>query len=194
MCQSKNKSSTTIASTASSASPRSTKQPFTTTVNDDHEWKAIYRSKIIIPAVLLCRCKIYQTFISISVSCYLIFLYMMEQIEKKVLLFGVGASIFALIMLFVAGNVFRKMIGFVYLNQDKTLVKLSHLTFWGQRKDIVYKLNNIMPLSDSNQSYVTKAMFAKIKFYDNEDEYFINLRYGGIIDKDKFRYAFGFYC
>lgn len=145
------------------------------------------------PAVMICRLKIYQTILSFSFSFYLSYLYFLNEIEKKTLMFGFGVSLFAVTMLFIAGNVFKKMIGFVYLNHDNSLIKLAHLSFWGKRIDTIYKLNNVVPLSDSNNFNIDKAMFAKIKFYDSQDEYYINLRFGEVTKSESFRKIFGYY-
>ncbi|XP_063853665.1 transmembrane protein 186-like [Scylla paramamosain] len=84
----------------------------------------------------------------------------------------------ALGMLGIMGEAFRRVIGILYLSDDEQLVKISHLSFFGRRIDVVLPIQDIVPLSDSGER-VSDAFFV------------LSLRFGGVVDASGFEKVFG---
>ncbi|KAF8774178.1 Transmembrane protein 186 like protein [Argiope bruennichi] len=43
----------------------------------------------------------------------------------------------------------QRLIGVIFLSEDEKSVQISHLTFWGRKKDIIVPSQEIVPLADS---------------------------------------------
>ena len=67
---------------------------------------------------------------------------------------------------------------------------LSHMSFWGKRKDILVDIDDIKYFSDTrNTGNPSQNVFWKVQFYDPKlSTMFISTRYGGIEDPETFRY------
>lgn len=93
-------------------------------------------------------------------------------------------------MLYVFGNIFRRVVGFAYINDERDMVKVSHLTFWGQRQDEIIDLMDLFPLADTTErldnAYTTLERISNVKDY-----YYLSLRFGQIPDKKLFEETFG---
>lgn len=108
---------------------------------------------------------------------------------------GVAISVFSLAVLYLFGNVFRHLIGTVYVSkQDSSKICISHLTFFGNRNDIVRNIDDIVPLSDVNMNM--NDIFLRV-CPDQESirairkSLFLSTKYGGILDRKQFVNVFG---
>jgi hypothetical protein len=90
--------------------------------------------------------------------------------------------------LVLLGVVSKNLVGFLYLNESKMLLRVSFINFWGNRKNEDYSLDAVMPFSETNASKLTP--YTPIKFYDTEDNYKL-LRSQGTLDAPSFRRVFG---
>jgi len=95
----------------------------------------------------------------------------------------------ALVMLGVMGELFRKLIGAVYINSSTNRVKISHLNFWGNRKDIIVNMSDIVPISDTDDKF--SDVYVKVKFYSQQKPLFLTVKYGHLLNKDSFHQIFG---
>ena len=78
------------------------------------------------------------------------------------------------------GNVFQRIVGRIYTSPDGTLVKISHLTFWGNRRDVVLLTEDLVTLGDYDH---TRSLYLTIGNAKVPGElYCIPLRTGGILD------------
>jgi hypothetical protein len=73
------------------------------------------------------------------------------------------ANIVALGMLSIMGEFFRKFVGIIYVNEKTRQAKIAHLTFFGNRKDIVVPLKDIVPLSDLGDN--ATDIYVKVSTY-----------------------------
>lgn len=64
------------------------------------------------------------------------------------------------------------------------------MDYWGKRIDLKTAFDDIIPLSD-NPIAITDPVYRKIFFSSRELKLKIYLRFGQIIDVDKFRYILG---
>ena len=143
----------------------------------------IYKFKYIVHAYVLCRLKIFQTAL---VTCSVPFVIFAN--EGVIVIFGLSS--FAILMLCVMGEAFRKFVGIVYYHPKKDAVCISHLTFWGQRQDSYFDIQDIVPLTDSEGDL--SDIYLVIRTYsDPKSKYWLTIKYGEILDKDKFYNVFG---
>jgi TMEM70/TMEM186/TMEM223 protein family len=146
-------------------------------------FQMIYRFPYVVPAKVICRLKLYQTgivsaFTAVSFFCgYDVFVPLV-----------VGSV--SLVMLGVMGEFFRKLIGAVYLNSHKNQVKISHLDFFGNRKDVFVNIDDIVPISSTNET--PSDPYVKIIFSDEKRRpLLISLKYGKVLDEKTFQEVFG---
>lgn len=105
-----------------------------------------------------------------------------------------GLLSFTTIGLLISGEWMRRVIGIIYIDEtDLKTVKISHIGFWGKRKDILVNIEDIKFFSDTPQTGTpSKNVFWKVGFYDSKlSTMFISTRYGGIEDPEKFKLIFG---
>ena len=106
-----------------------------------------------------------------------------------------GAVVFSLSLLYGFGQIFRRLIGSIYISEDGEHVRISHLTFFGNRQESYFKKDSILPLKDSNGD--VSDIFLRVSFFDEtsgsvvKESLYLSLRSGGILDKEKFENIFG---
>ncbi|KAI2810976.1 hypothetical protein BLOT_002146 [Blomia tropicalis] len=161
-------------------------------VIDQSKWNTIYRFPLIVPARLFSRCKLYLTSISV-ISLPVIFKFYLDGLVATSDFFTViGCNFFSLILLYGFGHLFRRLIGSIYLSKDGKSVRISHLTFFGNRQETIVDLNEITPLTDSNINI--NDLFLKVtsdELKSIERPLYMSLRFGGIIDRQGFAKIFG---
>jgi len=146
-------------------------------------FQMIYRFPYVVPAKVICRLKLYQTGI-VSVLSGVSILGGYDVFVPLV----VGSV--SLVMLGVMGEFFRKLIGAVYLNSHKNQVKISHLDFFGNRKDVFVNIDDIVPISSTNET--PSDPYVKIFFSDEKRRpLLISLKYGKVLDEKTFQEVFG---
>jgi len=109
-----------------------------------------------------------------------------ETITPPVFATVTGVAVFAIAMLGVVGEFSRKVIGIVYSSPDNNSIVVSHVNFFGNRKDICYDVKEIIPLNDTSE--ISDDVFWKIYTYSSPDNpsFYITTRYGGIRNKKIF--------
>lgn len=159
--------------------------------DDRHQnYDVIFKFPYIVFARIVCRLKLYQTAATtLAVPCagYLAHVGSvdLQTVTSIVLINGL-----AFVMLYVMGEIFRRIIGLIYYNPEADVVKISHLTFWGKRRDIIVPRNDIVPLADTSDRpsdiYIRLLRYSQPKF-----SLFLCVRFGGIVDFQKFCQVFG---
>jgi len=105
-----------------------------------------------------------------------------------------GLASFSTFALLISGEFLRRVIGIIYIDKtDFKTVKISHMNFWGKRKDILVDIDDIKYFSDTrNTGNPSQNVYWKVQFYDPKlSTMFISTRYGGIEDPETFRLIFG---
>lgn len=138
---------------------------------------------------LLNRLKLYQSVLTISAVPITIGFYYYDMTSLKSIAVITGAATFTCITLYVVTYFFQRLIGAVFVDENFKNVKIAHLTFWGNRKDITLPINEIIPLTDGTGN--VNDAFVKLHRYNSEEFLYLSLRYGKVRDKDAFQKIFG---
>lgn len=170
--------------------------------NDETIWMPIYRYPHVNRLRRIIKFKVYLTAcstVAVAERCYSL----LTGAGVNTLT-TLGMSVVSLAGLILAGNLVRRLICQVYTSPDVDYIRMCRFSFFGRRIDIVLPRDLVLPLTETNTSGLSN-MLTKVKtvhpqkidlkydfieFYD--EEFFIPLRYGTILDKDRFSYAFGY--
>ena len=135
--------------------------------NDFDAYKEIFRFAHIPILLIVCRGKIYITASICTCSPIILYSWFYDNLGQQDLnVFG-SLMGFSVGTLFFFGEFFRRCVCMVYISKDDTTVKLSHMSFWGKRKNIEVPLEDIIPLSETSER--VGNIFWKVSFYPNSD-------------------------
>ncbi|NXX94731.1 TM186 protein, partial [Centropus bengalensis] len=153
------------------------------------EFRMVYRFPGIKYCRVLSRLKLLQTATTVATLPPICYLYLQDQVSQQILLYTTGIAVFAGAMLYGMSYFFRRIIGFIYLSESGRTVKVAHLTFWGKRKDIYCPIETVMTLDEVGDS--KGELLLQFKQYDSTDIFYFTIRFGQIVDREKFRHIFG---
>jgi hypothetical protein len=143
----------------------------------------IYTFRYINQLRLMNRAKVYQTALSITFGVASIFLYDMGLITDINMTLAANASMLcALFMLLLISRQTVKVIGKMYLSKDGSTVLISHLNFWGKRRDFKLKILDIEPLASL---YDLNDTIVNLRIKNADGSMYLSLTYGVNLDKDK---------
>lgn len=155
------------------------------------EFRVCYRFPYIRLARFLSRLKIYQTAATVMTIPPVFYCYSAGLVGIESCAGAVCICSLAMTLLYVAGNFFRRLVGLVALSNDERTVRISRLTFWGNRHDIYVAPDEIVPLGEYEDNF--SDAYAKLRFYSTPDVLYMFLRYGAIVDRSIFAKVFGSY-
>lgn len=163
------------------------------------KWTAVYRFPYIAHAKVLCRLKLYQSMLTFGICGYSSIQFIAGNLSHNDVVLNCAASFIALCGLVLVGNITRKLIGAVYVDDSLEQVRMARLTFFGNREDIVVPRESIVDLLDNN-TILTKFYF-KLKLVEPEnvagdvelyhENFNLSLKFGGVLDESKFEKVFG---
>jgi len=155
----------------------------------DVQFSVFYRFPFITTVRLLSRLKIYQTAVSVLLAPAMTYCYQIGAIELPLCIGAFSISTFALVMLYIISNFCQRVIGLAALSGDRKLVRLSHLTFFGGRNDLVVPVEDVVPFSDIGEDYT--KMFVTVRRYSTADKLYMSLVYGRAENIEAFQQVFG---
>ncbi|XP_067407389.1 transmembrane protein 186 [Emydura macquarii macquarii] len=158
-------------------------------IENTEQFKLVYRFPGIKYCRMFSRMKLLQTGITIVTLPPVYHLYLQEQVSQDVLLYATGIACFAAAMLYGISYFLRRMIGLMYLNEAGTIVKVAHLTFWGRKKVIYCPVETVMTLSDTGDAM--NELLLQFKQYNSTQVLYFTLKFGHIVDKQRFTQIFG---
>ncbi|NXU57319.1 TM186 protein, partial [Turnix velox] len=158
-------------------------------VEEKTEFKLVYRFPWIKYCRVVSRLKLLQTATTVVTLPPICYLYLQEQVSQNILLYTTGITLFAGVMLYGMSYFFRRIIGLIYLNESGRMVKVSHLTFWGRRKDIYCPLETVMTLDEVGDS--RGEVLLQFKRYNSADILYFTVKFGQIVDRKRFVQIFG---
>ncbi|GFR12424.1 transmembrane protein 186 [Trichonephila clavata] len=152
-------------------------------------WIKIYYFPYIRIAAILNRFKLYQTAFTVATFPFSIMMYNNGLMELQGVQTVSGCAALACGTLYLITSFFRRLVGIISISKDQKLIKISHLTFWGHKKDLLVPLEDIVPLTDGG--CVPNEVYIKLLRYSTEDVLYFTLKFGNILDKSKFELVFG---
>ncbi|NXV82749.1 TM186 protein, partial [Atlantisia rogersi] len=153
------------------------------------EFRLVYRFPGIKYCRVLSRLKLLQTATTMVLLPPVFYLYLHDQVSQHVLWYTTGIGLFAGAMLYGMSYFFRRIIGLIYLNETGRTVRVAHLTFWGRRNDIYCPIETVVPLDEVGDS--KGELLLQFKQYNSADVLYFTIRYGQIVDRQKFTQIFG---
>ncbi|NXL55818.1 TM186 protein, partial [Chordeiles acutipennis] len=153
------------------------------------EFKLVYRFPGIKYCRVLSRLKLFQTATTMVVLPPICYLYLQGQVSHNILLYTTGVALFAGAMLYGMSYFFRRIIGLIYLNETGRTVKVAHLTFWGGRNDIYCPIETVMTLDEVGDNKGEPLL--QFKRYNSADILYFTIKFGQIVDRQKFTQIFG---
>uniref|UniRef100_A0A8D0FP29 Transmembrane protein 186 n=1 Tax=Strix occidentalis caurina TaxID=311401 RepID=A0A8D0FP29_STROC len=153
------------------------------------EFKLVYRFPGIKYCRVLSRLKLLQTATTMVMLPPICYLYLQDQVSLNIFLYTTGIAVFAGAMLYGMSYFFRRIIGLIYLNETGRTVKVAHLTFWGRRNDIYCPTESVMTLDEVGDS--KRELLLQFKRYNSTDILYFTIKFGHIVDRQKFSQIFG---
>ncbi|XP_050950484.1 transmembrane protein 186 [Labeo rohita] len=153
------------------------------------KYSPIYTFPAIKGLRALSRLKLMQTGITVVLLPTVYYLYIQGQASVMLLSYTTGIAVFAGIMLYSISHYVRRVVGMMYLDSTQTVLKVSHLTFWGHRRDIYVPVSDVMTLGDSGDTKGEPIL--RLKRYSRSDTMYFSTRLGRVVDKNGFEKVFG---
>nr|XP_032624961.1 transmembrane protein 186 isoform X2 [Chelonoidis abingdonii] len=158
-------------------------------IENKEQFQLVYKFPGIKYCRIFSRMKLLQTALTIVILPPVYHLYLQEQVSQGFVLYVTGTACFAATMLYGISYFLRRMIGLMYLNEAGTMVKVAHLTFWGRKKEIYCPVENVMTLGDTGDT--KNEVLLQFKQHNSTQVLYFTLRFGHIVDKQKFAQIFG---
>ncbi|KFV14030.1 Transmembrane protein 186, partial [Tauraco erythrolophus] len=149
----------------------------------------VYRFPGIKYCRMLSRLKLLQTATTMVMLPPICYLYLQDQVSQNILLYTTGIALFAGAMLYGMSYFFRRIIGLIYVSDTGRTVRVAHLTFWGRRNDIYCPVETVITLDEVGDS--KGELLLQFKRYNSTDILYFTLKYGQIVDRQKFTQIFG---
>ncbi|XP_023660004.1 transmembrane protein 186 [Paramormyrops kingsleyae] len=135
------------------------------------------------------RLKLLQTGITFVILPPVYYLYFQGQVTYTLISYSTGIAVFAAVMLYSLSHYLRRFVGMMYLDDTKSTLKVSHLTFWGKRKDIYVPVTDIMTLGDTGDT--RHETLLRLKQYSCPRTLYFSTQFGRVVDKEGFKQVFG---
>ncbi|KPM10094.1 hypothetical protein QR98_0086430 [Sarcoptes scabiei] len=101
----------------------------------------------------------------------------------------IGGSFFSLGAMYLFGNIFRRLIGSIYVSKSNPeLIRISHLTFF----ELLIPRHDVLMLSDSNPDLRSHLWAIKSLNKNSKATLFMfNIKFGGVMNRERFIELFG---
>ncbi|XP_032086748.1 transmembrane protein 186 [Thamnophis elegans] len=160
-------------------------KPPSSTENTE-KFTVIYRFPAIRLLKLLSRLKVVQTGFGLLVLPPLWYFNGLNQVTLVTGLFS-----FTLVFLYTLSFFLERVIGLMYLNESGTLLKISHLTFWGKRKNFCCPVDSVVTLGDKDRD--SNRFLLKFRQCDQKKVLYFSLVLGQVVDHEAFDKVFRCY-
>lgn len=153
------------------------------------KYSPIYTFPAIKGLRALSRLKLMQTGITVVLLPAVYYLYLQGQASGLLLGYSTGIAGFAGVMLYSISHYVRRVVGMMYLDSTQTVLKVSHLTFWGHRRDMYVPVSDIITLGESGDAKGEPIL--RLKRYSCSDTMYFSTRLGRVVDRRAFEKVFG---
>jgi len=136
-----------------SSSPSSS-PPANSPPDDEVPWENLFRFNYIPVVVFLSRLKILQTGVTFVLLPYVGHLCFVAKTEPVATFYGVcGLTALAATMLLIITRISQRIVMLLYVNPNRDRIRISHLTFWGQRRESYFNTSQFEPVSLKGQNW-----------------------------------------
>nr|XP_058894423.1 transmembrane protein 186 [Kogia breviceps] len=152
-------------------------------------FQMVYRFDAIRAFGYLSRLKVAQTALTVVALPPGLYWYSQGLMTFNSLCLAGGIAGFALAMLCWMSHFFRRLVGILYVNESGTMLRVAHLTFWGRRQETYCPVADVIPMTESQDR--PQELFVRIQQYSGKQTFYLTLRYGRILDRERFTQVFG---
>ncbi|KAM4632540.1 transmembrane protein 186 [Discoglossus pictus] len=160
-------------------------------LNDGDKFNLIYRFPGIYYCRVISRLKLLQTTLTFVILPPVYYYYFQGQVTYSSVVYCTGTTLFAGVMLYCLSFYLRRLIGMMYLNSTGTILKISHLTFWGKRRDIFIPVEDVKTMSETGDTKQETVL--QLQRYSTQDVLYFTTRFGRVLDRERFVALFGRY-
>ncbi|KAK5640698.1 hypothetical protein RI129_009245 [Pyrocoelia pectoralis] len=155
-------------------------------VNENLEkYTPIYKFSYIRGVSMINRLKFYHSAVSVVTVPSSLVLYALNLVNSDIVLTTIGIAISGCAFFYSMGCVTNNIIGIMYVNDNKTTLKIAYTDFWGRRKDVQIPMKDNVPSSDIPTSF-TDNFYWKFKNLSVPHTLKISTKYGDVFDKEMF--------
>lgn len=156
---------------------------------ETEKFQMVYRFDAIRVFGYLSQLKVAQTALTVVALPPGIYWYSQGLMTFNSLCLAGAVASFALAMLCWMSHFFRRLVGILYVNESGTVLRVAHLTFWGRRQDTYCPVADVVPMTESHDW--PQELFVRIRQYSGKQTFYLTLRYGRILDRERFMQVFG---
>uniref|UniRef100_A0A8D2DUN2 Transmembrane protein 186 n=1 Tax=Sciurus vulgaris TaxID=55149 RepID=A0A8D2DUN2_SCIVU len=156
---------------------------------EKEKFQMVYRFNAIRAFGYVSRLKVAQTALTVGALPPGFYWYSQGLMTWNSLCLLSGIAGFALAMLCWMSYFFRRLVGILYVNESGTMLRVAHLTFWGWRQDTYCPVADVIPLTETKDR--PQDLFVRIQQYSGKQTFYLTLRHGRILDRERFTQVFG---
>ncbi|KAJ8923176.1 hypothetical protein NQ315_001730 [Exocentrus adspersus] len=150
------------------------------------DYVPVYKLPYIIPFSLVNRLKVYQTALTVITVPAAAALNQLHHISSEAVMYTAALGLSGCLTLYGLGFLTQNFVGIMYYNEERDTVKIAYTDTWGRRKDIEIPAKDIVPLNDLPVT-MFDGLFFTFRRFSTKDTLKLTLRYGTILDKEKFK-------
>uniref|UniRef100_A0A8C7E576 Transmembrane protein 186 n=1 Tax=Naja naja TaxID=35670 RepID=A0A8C7E576_NAJNA len=150
------------------------------------KFTVIYRFPAIRLLKLFSRLKVVQTGLGLLILPPVWFVHGINQV-----IWATGLFFSTLAFLYAISFFLQRVIGFMYLNESGTLLKVSHLTFWGKRRNFCCPVESVVTLEEEGRK--SNSFLLKFRQCDQKKVLYFSFVFGQVVNEEAFGKVFGCY-
>lgn len=135
------------------------------------------------------RLKLLQTSITVLLLPPVTLLHLQGSVSLPFVCYSAAVALLAGVMLYTASHFLQRVVGAMYLDQSQRTLKVSHLTFWGRRHDILLPVEDVMTVGDSGDS--PGEIILRLRRFSNSHIFYFSTRLGRVVNTQGFQKVFG---
>lgn len=135
------------------------------------------------------RLKLLQTSITVLLLPPVYLLYLQDYVSLSLVGYSTGVALLAGVMLYTVSNFLQRVVGAMYLDGSQRTLKVSHLTFWGRRNDVLLPVDDVMTMGDTGDSQ--GEVILRLRRYSSSHTFYFSTRLGKVVDPQGFLKVFG---
>lgn len=156
----------------------------------DQKWTTIFHYPYIKAVRMLIRVKLYQAVGTLVISPAMIVAEQMDWLNTDFSRYAMALTISATVVLVAVGYLAERVVGIMYVNEDRSLLRVGHMDFWGNRHDHVFRTKDVAEFADIGEHW--DSLYITLRRYSApNDPLYLSLKHGGIVEDKLFREVFG---